>query len=200
MYRLFYNLPLLGDVLFIEIVPELEATKTEKKGNVVALYHEDTLIGYNIFNIHELIKLKADGVLFSPDDKLIDVINLILKRQGYETLPYTRDSGYKVAEVVNLEEHPLDEKKTIVTLKLKEKTILTDTRYQNLQIGCKVVIALEGTILADGSIFHESVVRNIPHQADICSGKDLRLNEDGKSAFLPDQGEKEGDDFFLGEV
>ncbi|MBO4540716.1 MAG: DUF4479 domain-containing protein [Bacilli bacterium] len=198
MYRLFYNRPLSGDVLFLLIAPEKTPTSYLRKGNVTALYHEEELIGYNIFDLKEVMKLKSKGILFAPDDKLVDVVNALLQEEGFAPLPYTRDSGYKVAKVVRLEKHPWDENKSIVTLSLGNETLTTDTAYRNLIPGSLVVIAMDGCILADGRLFRESAVRGIPHQADICSGKDLRIDEECEKAFLPNEGEKEGDDFFLG--
>ena len=198
MYRLFYNLRRLGDVLLIEIAPGKAATSTKRKGDVIALFHEEELIGYNIFNLKEVVKLKTDGVIFAPDDRLIDIINILLRNQGFQTLPYTRDSGYKVAKIINLEEHPLDERKSIVTLSLKEKTLITVTAHPNLSLNQLVVVALDGTILADGRMFQENIIRNIPQQAHICSGQDLKINQEDDKAFLPNEGEREGDDFFLG--
>ncbi|MBP5216289.1 MAG: DUF4479 domain-containing protein [Bacilli bacterium] len=198
MYRLFYNLRLLGDVLLIEIAPGKEATSLKRSGDIIALFHEEELIGYNIFHLKDIVKLKTDGVIFAPDDRLIDIINILLRQQGFPILPYTRDSGYKVAKIIKREEHPLDEKKTIVTLSLKGKTLTTVSAHRNLLENSLVVVALDGTILADGSLFRETIIRNIPQQARICSGLDLKINAEGDSAFLPNEGEQEGDDFFLG--
>ena len=50
MYRLFYNRSVSGDVLFVLLDPMKKATKTERRDEVEAIYHEDEVIGYNIFD------------------------------------------------------------------------------------------------------------------------------------------------------
>ena len=83
MYRLFYNHQALKDVLIIVIDPEARVIKSETHNNVVALYGEDNkLVGYNIFHIDDVMKIKANGVIFVPDSKLLEVVNSLLEREG----------------------------------------------------------------------------------------------------------------------
>ncbi len=196
MYRLFYDFKTNGDVLFLVYEPETEPDTIKEGSNVTGLFKEGRFIGANFFQIGEVVKLKTSGMIVTPDDALIDVLNTILKQNGLPELPYCRDSGYKVAKIVALEEHPLDEKAQIVTLSLGDRKIETFSRYPNLEVGKNVVVALDGTIKFDGTTFHASIIRNIHHDADIASGKELHLNEDYKNAFVV-EGEKEGNDFFL---
>lgn len=197
MYRLFYNYQVTGDVLFVVFESETIPDETLKKGNAVALFKDKKLIGYNIFDFSNVVKLKTSGMLVTPDDALIEAVNSILLNAGFEKLPYCRDSGYRIAEVKKVEEHPLDEKKRILTLDVGafgEK--VTTTRYE-VKEGDLLVLVLDKTIKFDGTTFHESVIKNIPQQAEIMSGKDLLLNEEGRKPFLV-EGYKAGDDFFLG--
>lgn len=196
MYRLFYDLETTGDVLFIAINPEQKVERVVKKDSIAALYAGKELTGINVFDFSKVVKLKSKGILFAPRKELLDVLNAMLQNASLPSLPYREDSGYKVAEVLSLEEHPLDEKAHIVTLSLGEKKLTTVSWYSNLEVGKKVVIALDGTILYDGSVFHSFVSRNIPSECSICSCKELRLPET-PGAFLV-QGYHVGDDFFYG--
>ena len=101
-------------------------------------------------------------------------------------------------KIVNLEGHPLEEKAQIVTLESKGKKYQSVSYYPNLEIGKLVVVAKDGTILYDGSLFHKKLVRNIPVDVSLCSSKELKISNDGKEAFLP-EGYLEGEDFFLSE-
>ncbi|MDO5330301.1 MAG: DUF4479 domain-containing protein [Bacillota bacterium] len=197
MYRLFYDHDVNGDVLFCVFKMEPTPDRVEKKGQLAALYKGDELIGINIFDLQKLCKIKSHGLIVTPDDRLIDALNSLIENAGLPKLPYCRDSGFKVGEVVSLEEHPLDEKAHIVGLDFgplgKKETV---SRYKNLEVGSLLVCALEGTIKFDGSTFHESVIRNIGHQAEICSGKELRVNDDLSGAFIA-EGYQKGEDFFL---
>ncbi|HBB05668.1 MAG TPA: hypothetical protein DCZ41_03685, partial [Firmicutes bacterium] len=70
MYRLFYNYPVSKDVLFVLIDPSKKVTKTKRVEEVEALYNEDELIGYNIFDVSKTVKLNADGIIFLPEKHL----------------------------------------------------------------------------------------------------------------------------------
>ena len=200
MYRLFYNHPALKDVLIIVIDPEARVLKSETHNNVVALYGEnDKLVGYNIFHIDDVMKIKANGVIFVPDAKLLEVINSLLEREGLAPLPEIKDSGYRVAKVLSTEEHPLDEKALILKLQCGEKTYETVSNLKGIEEGSMVVVALDGTILYDGSVYHAAVIKNINNDVKVLSPVELRLEGSMKDAFLLDDDPsfKDGEDFFI---
>ncbi len=122
-------------------------------------------------------------------------INDLLENSNAPRLEETSNSGFKVLTISNLEEHPLDEKASIVTLKDGEKAYQAVSHYKNLEIGKMVVVALDGTILYDGSLFSKKLVKNIPVDATLCSGKELKVSDNYKEAFIP-EGYSEGEDFF----
>lgn len=198
MYRLFYNYPVSKDVLFVLIDPSAPVTKTETEGEVVALYNEDRLIGYNIFDVSKTVKLSAHGIIFYPDPRLVDAINAILSRNGFDPLPYAVRSGFEVLEVVSIEEHPLDEKAFIVTLKGKEgETFGTVSKARNLAPSLRVVAAMDGAILSDGTLFRKRVEKNLPIDVLLMSPKMLGLGEEEDVAFsLDDDKAPLGSDFF----
>lgn len=196
MYRLFYDQKTMGDVLFILLDPEKKVEKVVKTNEVAALYSGESLVGINIFDFSKVVKLKTNGILFAPEKELLEVVNSILGNAALAPLPFSNNSGYKVAEIVALEEHPLDEKAQIVTLSLSEKKLTTVSWYPNLSVGSKVVVALDQTILRDGSVFHSFVSRNIPNECSICSASELGLTPQNGAFLLKE--EKAGDDFFYG--
>lgn len=184
------------DILFavedVEAIPD----STERKGDVAALFKEEKLIGYNFFNLTDLVKIKECGLLVTPDDKLIDVLNDRLANLGFAKLDYVRSSGFKVGKVKSIEEHPLNEKLSIVTLDLGEKEVSTVTRYSNFKVGDLLVMTLDGAFRFDGTVFHSRVERNIPIDVELNSAADLHIGEAKFEAFIP-EGYSAGDDFFL---
>ena len=200
MYRLFYNHQALKDVLIIVIDPEARVLKSEAHHDVVALYGEnDKLVGYNIFHIDDVLKIKANGAIFTPDAKLLGVINSLLEREGLSALPEMKDSGYRVAKVLSTEEHPLDEKALILKLQCGEKTYETVSNLKGIKEGSMVVVALDGTILYDGSVYHAAVIKNINNDVKVLSPIELKFEGSEKEAFLLDEDPsfKEGEDFFV---
>ncbi len=192
MYRLFYDFETNGDVLFVVIDPEKKVDEVVKKDDVALLYSAKELVGINIFNVSKVVKIKTKGVIFAPDKNLLGAINSLLPTPLIEE----KESGYEVMSITNLEEHPLDEKAQIVTLKSKEKTYQSVSYYKNLKIGMLVVVAKDGTILYNGSIFHKKVIKNLPVEVSLCSASELKISSETKEAFSP-EGYNEGDDFFL---
>lgn len=196
MSALFYNYKTNGDILFLVNEPESYPDKVVTKGDVVALYKGETLVGVNFLNIGKVCKIHADGLIVPVDDKLVDVVNCLLEGAMLAKLDYFASSGYKVGKVTKIEEHPLDEKKRILTLDLGGSTLSTVTRYSNFSVGDNLVLVTDGTIKFDGTKFTKRIERNIPIDAEVCSGNDLKVNDDFKSAFLANDLEA-GDDFFL---
>lgn len=196
MYRLFYDFESNGDVLFVVISPEKKTDEVVSNGDVTCLFANKELVGINIFNVSRIAKLKSHGAIFAPDSLLLETINNLLSNSGAPKLEESTNSGFKVLSISNLEEHPLDEKAQIVTLKGKDdETYQAVSYYKNLSIGKQVVCALDGTILYDGSLFSKKLVKNIPVDATLCSGKELKVSDSNKEAFIP-EGYNDGEDFF----
>lgn len=198
MYRLFYDFETNGDVLFVLLDPEKKPDEIKSEGDITLLYANKELVGMNLFHISNVVKIKSKGVIFAPEEKLLETLNTYLSNHNVPLLPTLKDSGYEVMKITNLEEHPLEEKAQIVTLESKGNTYQSVSYYPNLKIGELVVVAKDGTILYDGSIFHKKLVRNIPVDVSLCSPKELKLSDNYKEAFLP-EGYLEGEDFFLSE-
>lgn len=198
MIRYFYNHPVSGDVLFVLIAPDKKPLRTERKGDAVALYGEnDTLLGYNVFNVSKTLKITSDGMLFAPEEPFVEAVNAILVGAGFEPLPYEMESGFHVYRVTSLEEHPLNEKAQIVGLEGKDGARFESvSTLKGLAVGKEIVAAIPETILLDGSVFHKCVEKNLPIDLWIVSAKDLRLGEDETNAFVPEREEPLGSDFF----
>ena len=194
MYRFYYNHSTGGDVLYCVINPSAYPDSSKKEGDVVALYHGDERIGINFLNISKTMKIKANGMIPVVNEAMLEVINHMLVNVGEDSLPPCLSSGYLIAEVASLEEHPLDEKKRIVHLHAGDKSLDTVTRYSNVGVASRVVVALDHCLKADGTEFLAHSERNIPIDCEICSEKDLRLGEENKLAFLAEG--NPGDDFF----
>ena len=198
MYRLFYNYPVSKDVLFVLIDPSKKVTKTKRVEEVEALYNEDELIGYNIFDVSKTVKLNADGIIFLPEKHLVDAINSILSRTGFEGLGYLKESGFVVLKILSLEEHPLDENASIVTLLGRNgEHFETVSKAKNLSVGSLCVAAKDGSILADGTLFKKRIEKNIPIDVFLMSSKMLKLSSQEDALFIPKEGDYQiGDDFF----
>ena len=195
MYRFFYNPDNVGDVLFVVIDPEAIPNKVVERDGLTALYRDDVLVGANLFGAGEAFGLMEKGMIVKIDEKLLCNVNEQFSKNGLEPLEKNADSGYLVAQVTKLEEHPLDERCSIVTLDLGGKELTTVSRYANLEEGIRIVVAIDGCIKFDGTAFHKKIVRNIPIECEVCSPFDLRLNEEGKNAFVVTD-KAPGEDFF----
>ena len=105
-YALYYDYETIGDVLLVVIKPTVIPTKEVKINDVVALYNKDELIGINIFNISKVIKIKAKGLIPLINEDILNVINHILENANLEKLPIQIESGFRVAKIVDIDEHP----------------------------------------------------------------------------------------------
>ena len=195
MYRFFYNPDNVGDVLFLVVEPETIPSRVEEHEGVTLLYRDDKLVGANFLGFGEKYGLKEKGMIVKIPENVIVGVNQCLAEVGADKLCDNVNSGYLVAKVTKLEEHPLDERSNIVTLDLGGYELTTVSRYANLKPGLRIVVAIDGCIKFDGMAFHKKVVRNIPIECEVCSPFDLRLGEEGKCAFEVED-KVEGSDFF----
>lgn len=190
MHSIFHSIFEGEDMIYLVLDPHATPNREERRGDVVALYRDDILIGVNYFSRGEGLPL---GLLPRPGAPLL--FTLAEAAMGFP-LPALEEepSGFRVLEVAAIEEHPLDERKRIVTLFDGDERFETTTRYANFAPGDRLVCLLDGHFRFDGTFFEKTVVRNIRQDVEICSEKDLGLGEECRAAFLVDRAP--GEDFF----
>ena len=198
MYRFFYNHEATGDVLFLLLSPNDKADKVVRKDDVAALYKGDKLIGVNFFDIGKTMKIHASGMIRTPGEPMLDCVNTLLSNAGLPTLEPLTDSGYKVMQVTNLEEHPLDSRAVIVTLTDGVNTFHSVYHDPTLKVNDKVVVAMPGCIAYDGTLIEKAVEKNLPIDVRLCTEKQLKISDNDGPAFKANE-EKVGSDFFYGE-
>lgn len=192
MPALFYSPATGGDVLYVAYPSSSPVTNSVQKGDVVAIYAGNEIVGINVFRASSHFALEGEGLIPLPSQALQDSLNALLAEASLPALTFP-SSGYRVYEVLKVEEHPLDEKKSILTLSDGNKEAVTSTRY-TLAPGDRVVVLQSGYARRNGTFFASSVIRNIPQDVEICSEADLGLGEESKAAY---RSTKEiGSDFF----
>ena len=181
-YSLFYNYRHIGDVLIVIFDNDKSPTRNERKKDVEVIYHQDEVIGYNIFNIRNVVKIKSEGLIYLPSPTLINVINNILKNSGVEELAPTKESGYIIGEVKRIDGN--------IAINIGKEEVIIPLNNE-VQLGDKVVIAKVGTRLNTGI--------NVQQFAHLCLEKDLQISEEDIVLIL-DKDEEVGKDFFTTEV
>ena len=191
-YSLFYSYKTLGDILIVIIDNSKPMTRKERKGKVDVIYNEDEIIGYNILNVSEVIKIKTKGQIFLPSSPLIKVINTILKNSGVEELGEINESGYVVGKVMEMK---LDDNKYLLKVDIGNEIINVLTKSDNIQINDCVVIAKVNTMLNSGETVKESEYKGLAIRGKVCSEKQLQIS-DSDLALVFKEDTKVGTDFF----
>ena len=200
MYRIFYNYHTIGDVLMIVFDSQKKANKHEKRDNLMLIYHDDELIGINLFDISEIVRIKARGMIVNPAQEFIDVINHILLNHDLPPLSYQNESGFVVGQVIEVITGEEDNV-TIAKVDIGSRVIYADAGNAKLKVNSFMVIALAGTILANGQRVEVEKHDHTFFEGKLCLKSDLNLlgenEEDGY--FFIDEFIEIGQDFFAKE-
>lgn len=197
-YAIFYNYHTIGDVLLIISDLETKPNRVVKNGDVTSLYLDDKLIGINIFNISNVLKIKSNGLIVLPLKEMIDVINNILINANVETLDYKKESGFKVGKVLTCEEHPDSDHMHVLTVDIGSEVLDIVCGAPNVKEGQKVVVATLGTTMFDGKKIVPSSLRGIKSNGMLCSPRELHLEgaPNVRGILVLDDDAIIGEDFF----
>lgn len=197
-YAIFYNYHTIGDVLLIVSDLETKPNRVIKNGDVTSLYLDDKLIGINIFNISNVLKIKSNGLIVLPLKEMIDVINNILINANVETLEYKKESGFKVGKVLTCEEHPDSDHMHVLKVDIGSEVLDIVCGAPNVKEGQKVVVATLGTTMFDGKKIVPSSLRGIKSNGMLCSPRELHLEgaPNVRGILVLDDDAIIGEDFF----
>jgi tRNA-binding EMAP/Myf-like protein len=176
MYNLVYQPETLGDYLAIYLHVELPVTRYQSVGGITAIYHQDTLIGINVYNPRSMFTDLTTGIIrrFSPAQ--FKTLQTILKPlEGQLTLPAFH-SGFQVALVREKNDHPDADALFVCQLNLGQRSIQVVTNSRKVKVDDKVIVALPGAMLTDGQLVQEGMMMKMPSQGMLCSEKTLGIN------------------------
>ncbi|HKL73161.1 MAG TPA: DUF4479 domain-containing protein [Candidatus Onthovivens sp.] len=198
-YGLYYNYQTIKDTLMIIFKPLVLPTKVVENDNVISLYREEELVGINIFNVSEYIKIHANGLIPLINEEILKVINSVLVSHGLEALEYQAESGFKVGEIIDIEEHPESDHLHICMVSINEKEPLQIVcGAANARVGLKCVVATIGTFMRTGEQILFSKLLGIESYGMLCSGKELGIEgyENKKGLLELDETYQIGKDFY----
>ena len=201
MYRIFYNHESVGDVLMIVFNNLVTPNKVVKDDNVTSLYKDDELIGINIFEISKIMKIHFNGMLVAPNKEFIKIINYILENHHLPKLEII-ESGFRVGKILTCEEHPDSDHLHVTTVDVKDQILDIVCGAPNCKEGEKVVVAMPGTIMFDGSVIVPSSFRGVKSNGMMCSARELHLPNapQVRGLLILDDTYNVGDDFFKEEI
>ncbi len=198
-YGLFYNFKTIGDVLLIVFKPLETPDEVIKKENVVVLKKCGEVIGINIFDISKIMKIKANGFIPRVDDKVLEVINHILENHDIEPLEKLDNSGFKVAKIVDIEEHPESDHLHICKVDVGHSDYLEIVCGAfNARKDLICVCALPYTFMPSGRQIIPGKLLGVDSYGMLCSGRELALQgyENKRGLLELDEKYVVGSDFF----
>ena len=197
-YSLFYNYKLIGDVLMIVFENETIPTSKIEEEDLVKIYSGEKLIGVNIFNFSEIVKIKSNGLIPLPNNKLIDIINNIFKNHNLETLPYKKESGFKIGKILTVDEHPESSHLHILKVDVGAEILDIVCGAANVAVDAIVVVATIGTTMFDGTVIKPGKLLGEISNGMCCSEREFNLTDDQtkRGLLLLDDSYTIGADFF----
>ena len=164
MYRLFYHHYFPGVwMLELKAKPITEVCY-KSEGELVVLQHEREVVGYNLFNM----PLLSSG--YHDVNSKLSLINSKLKAGFCEVLEEQVNPLF-VAEIVSVE--TIKEGVYLCRVDCKDEERQVVTKADNVREKMKVIIALPGAVLYNGTIVEESTVYGNRSTALLCSQRAL---------------------------
>ena len=198
-YAIYYNYKTIGDDLIIVFDSNAHPDDIKKKGDAVALYKDGKIVGINILNFSEIMKLKVDGFIPVINEKMLKIINDTLVNAGFDPLEEQKESGFRIAEIIECEEHPESEHLHVLKVNVGNDELLEIVCGAfNARVGLKCVCALPYTFMPNGKQIIPSKLLGIQSNGMLCSGRELALpGYEGKHGLLElDENSVVGTDFF----
>ncbi|MGL4647748.1 MAG: YtpR family tRNA-binding protein [Mycoplasmoidaceae bacterium] len=188
MVCIFYNRNTMNDTMTINLVPE-SFTRIKTKENGSLLYNGDKFIGMNIFNVSQFIEID-EGYLYL-NKKIAD---FVLKTFGVDLKEY-HTKKFLVGEIIKADEIDNSHlKKCIVNIGKEYLQIVCGAK--NAEVGKKVVVALNGTIMPNGRVIIPTKMMGVDSSGMICSSKELwNRGESNGILILDDEKYQVGDEF-----
>lgn len=172
--NLFYNPEGVGDVAFLQLEPVTGPVNYDKKGNVVTLYQEDQVVGFNIFEASKA-GVEGNGRIKLTED-LVNAFQQQLDQAGVNyQLSVDLSPKFVVGYVASKEKHPNADKLSILKVDVGDEELQIVCGAPNVEAEQKVVVAKVGAVMPSGMVIKDAELRGVPSSGMVCSMKELNL-------------------------
>lgn len=172
--NLFYNPEGVGDVAFLQLEPVTSPVNYDKKGNVVTLYQEDQVVGFNIFEASKA-GVEGNGHIKLTED-LVNAFQQQLDQAGVNyQLSVDLSPKFVVGYVASKEKHPNADKLSILKVDVGDEELQIVCGAPNVEAEQKVVVAKVGAVMPSGMVIKDAELRGVPSSGMVCSMKELNL-------------------------
>ncbi len=190
----FYNQDNIGDVLIMKSNDEI-GTSFKKFNDLVAIYKDEKLIGYNYFNVSNLTNELHSGINYNPSSELVKKINEIIKENNLEEIELI-EPNFRVGLVKEMED--IDGTHLhLCQVDIDSEVLQIVCGANNVKKDALVVVAMIGTIMNDGSFINKGELKGYESYGMLCSRRELNIpSEEISGLYLLDPKEyKKGDKF-----
>ncbi|MCI2804001.1 YtpR family tRNA-binding protein [Staphylococcus pettenkoferi] len=172
--NLFYNPEGVGDVAFLQLEPVTGPVNYDKKGNVVTLYQEDQVVGFNIFEASKA-GVEGNGHI-KLTEGLVNAFQQQLDQAGVNyQLSVDLSPKFVVGYVASKEKHPNADKLSILKVDIGDEELQIVCGAPNVEAEQKVVVAKVGAVMPSGMVIKDAELRGVPSSGMVCSMKELNL-------------------------
>ena len=173
--NLFYNKEGVGDVAFLQIEPTDGPFEYEIKNNVVAIKHENQIVGFNIFDFLKVYSVNSNGHI-KLNETLVEAIQQSITNAGFDyQLEADLSPKFVVGYVETKEKHPDADKLSILKVDVGSEKLQIVCGAPNVEAGQKVVVAKVGAVMPSGMVIKDAELRGVASSGMICSMRELNL-------------------------
>ena len=173
--NLFYNKEGVGDVAFLQIEPTDGPFEYEIKNNVVAIKHENQIVGFNIFDFSKVYSVNSKGHI-ELNETLVEAIQQSITNAGFDyQLEADLSPKFVVGYVETKEKHPNADKLSILKVDVSSEKLQIVCGAPNVEAGQKVVVAKVGAVMPSGMVIKDAELRGVASSGMICSMRELNL-------------------------
>lgn len=173
--NLFYNPQGVGDVAFLQIEPTDGAFDYNKKDDVVEITQDGQVVGFNIFNVSDKIKIEGNGHI-KLTSEIIEALQQSINNSGFNyKLDTDLSPKFVVGYVETKEKHPDADKLSVLKVNVGNETLQVVCGAPNVAAEQKVVVAKVGAVMPSGMIIKDAKLRGVDSSGMICSMKELDL-------------------------
>lgn len=173
--NLFYNPQGVGDVAFLQIEPTDGAFDYNKKDDVVEITQDGQVVGFNIFNVSDKIKIEGNGHI-KLTSEIIEALQQSINNSGFNyQLDTDLSPKFVVGYVETKEKHPDADKLSVLKVNVGNETLQIVCGAPNVAAEQKVVVAKVGAVMPSGMVIKDAKLCGVDSSGMICSMKELDL-------------------------